>query len=173
MTSQIDRRAPSGARIRSSGTWLLVTGLAFATGAFPSVSRLEQDVRACVAVIDTAERLACFDAAADRLMNQSNAEPDARSASDAGLPSASRSESPPIPEAVPPPVPVQARIEHLAQQPRGERIFQLSNGEIWVELEPGRAGYESGMTVVIERTALGGYMLSTDGGRATRVRRVR
>lgn len=66
-----------------------------------------------------------------------------------------------------------SRIERLERRPRGEYVFYLGNGQIWTELEKGRARYRAGMAVEIERTPLGAYILSTEsGGQATRVKRL-
>jgi len=67
---------------------------------------------------------------------------------------------------------IRATAVAVQRRPRGEHLFELSNGQIWVETEPGRGRYPVGAEVQIERTTMGGYMLSTDQGRATRVRRV-
>ncbi len=67
---------------------------------------------------------------------------------------------------------VSSRIARMEQRPRGEFVFHLENGQIWTELEAGRGRYENGMEVTIRRTRFGGFMLSSNGGRATRVRRI-
>ena len=138
-------------------------------------------MRDCAGLTDGTARLACFDALAERLtgpdarMDQTASPspagpaPDARPATD----TAPRVEPHPERAGAPEPAIVQAVIERLQQQPRGERVFHLSNGQIWVELEPGRRRYREGMNVTVERTTLGSHMLSTDSGRATRVRRLK
>jgi hypothetical protein len=67
---------------------------------------------------------------------------------------------------------ITATIEAVERRPYGEHVFHLSNGQVWTELEPGRFRYRAGRAVTIERTPFGAYMLSTDAGRATRVRRL-
>jgi hypothetical protein len=68
---------------------------------------------------------------------------------------------------------IESTIARLERRPRGEYVFLLENGQTWTEVSPGRAHYRPGMEVRVERTTMGGYMLSTDSGRATRVRRIR
>ena len=63
-------------------------------------------------------------------------------------------------------------IQRLQRRPHGEQVFHLGNGQVWTEVEAGRARYREGVEVRIERTPLGGYVLSTEAGRATRVRRL-
>jgi hypothetical protein len=68
---------------------------------------------------------------------------------------------------------VSARVTSLEQRPRGERVFTLDNGQVWVEKR--RANYmpvEVGETVTITSGALGAYRLSEDTGRSTQVQRV-
>lgn len=175
MTSQTDQRAPSGARIRFRR---VIAGLAVLL--WPSIATaftaasLEQQVRDCAAIAERESRLDCFDAMASGILAEhgepaasdaASREPDSHTAA-----SPRRSSEPEPPPAEP--GRVEAQIERVAQQPRGERVFFLSNGQIWQELEAGRARYRKGMTVTVERTTLGGYILSTDSGRATRVRQL-
>jgi len=70
------------------------------------------------------------------------------------------------------PTSIETGILRVRYRPRGEQIFELVNGQTWTELDVGRARYQPGMTVRIERTTFGGYMLSTGNGRAARVRRL-
>lgn len=69
-------------------------------------------------------------------------------------------------------VAVSSRIARVERRPRGEFVFHLENGQIWTEIEAGRGAYERDMEVTIRQTRLGGFMLSSDGARATRVRRI-
>ncbi len=172
MTLQTYRPAPSGARLVLLGpvpglaAWLMAAAVSLPV----SASTLEDGLRRCAAITDRVSRLACYDA----LAAGSAAPDDTSPGADDGfgresLPRDVKDE----PAAPAPPERLTARIERLEQQPRGERVFHLSNGQIWTELETGRARYRPGMSVTIERTTLGGYILSTDTGRATRVRRVK
>lgn len=109
------------------------------------------------------KRLACFDALAGRPGDRAAAEhafggEDVHEAAPAA----------PAPEVGA----ISASIDRLQSRPFGERVFHLSNGQVWTELEPGRSRYRPGMAVTIERTTFGGYVLSTEGGRPSRVRRL-
>jgi hypothetical protein len=68
---------------------------------------------------------------------------------------------------------ISAEIVGISRAPRGEVVFELSNGQTWVQISPRRYDYRIGMPVTIERSALGSYTLATDQGGATRVRRIR
>jgi hypothetical protein len=103
---------------------------------------LRRGVLECAGMPAEQRRLTCFDALAVRAQEEAE-------------------------EAV-----ISAVIQRLQRRPHGERVFHLGNGQIWTEVEPGRARYREGLEVRIERTPLGGYVLSTEAGRATRVRRL-
>ena len=67
---------------------------------------------------------------------------------------------------------VTVRITALAQRPRGERVFTLDNGQVWVEKR--RTPYlpvKEGDTVTITAGALSAFRLSV-GGRSTQVQRL-
>lgn len=66
-----------------------------------------------------------------------------------------------------------AELVRLEEQPRGERVFYLSNDQVWVELAPGRGLFREGQAVTVRRALMGGYMLQAEGVRGSRVRRIR
>ncbi|MEQ8858740.1 MAG: hypothetical protein RIC56_08840 [Pseudomonadales bacterium] len=68
---------------------------------------------------------------------------------------------------------ISADIDRVEARTHGERIFHLTNGQVWEELEAGRGRYRSGQSITIRRALLGGYMLEADGVPAARVRRIR
>lgn len=115
-----------------------------------------------------AERLECFDELAARLTASQAVLPDAAVQAFGGETVADRQldKQTQVDE-------IRTTIEDVERRPRGEYVFLLDNGQTWTEVSPGRAHYRPGMEVRVERTTLGGYMLSTDSGRATRVRRIR
>ena len=139
---------------------------------------LRERLAECREIPGVVRRLDCYDrlalaAAADSV----EPAPDERRAARPGAPEPSeadrfgrgterRTEPEPLVDSV------TAILAGLEQRPRGEYVFVLDNGQTWTELSPGRARYEEGASVQIRRTRLGGHMLSIDGGRATRVRRV-
>lgn len=67
---------------------------------------------------------------------------------------------------------IESTLKEVARRPRGEHVFVLANGQTWTEISPGRARYRPDMRITIERTRLGAYMLSSESGGATRVRRL-
>ena len=119
-------------------------------------------LRACTAVVDAAERLKCYDAAA-----QPN-------------PAARRDEF----GKPPPPRPgeltqINAGVLELARNPRGRAVFVLDNGQTWRQLDgddgvvPDPAPGQQ-LKVTIEKGAFDSFNLTVDGRRGlTKVRRVR
>jgi len=67
---------------------------------------------------------------------------------------------------------IETAIVRLEERPYGHRVFHLDNGQVWTEVQPGRVRYRRGDLVRIERAVLGSFMLSVEGRRASRVRRV-
>lgn len=156
---------------------LLVMFVSLAAGSAASDAREDSALRAqlkgCLEIPSALRRLDCFDRLA---RNADNGQPiagpdmatppagrdaDAHSTSpraDSRAPSADRN--------------VHSSVIRLEQRPRGEWVFHLQNGQVWTEIEPGRARYQEGAEVRISRTLFGSYMLSVEGSRATRVRRL-
>ena len=160
-------------RALSSCCLLALTVLpATATGAEgnPHGAELER----CGGVGDDRERLRCFDDLVERMREggASAAGGGGQAGEDAedGFGSETLKSSKPEPQDDV--RSISARLERVEQRPHGQYVFHLSNGQVWTELSAGRRRYSAGVDVTIERTALGGYMLSTGVGRATRVRRV-
>jgi hypothetical protein len=112
----------------------------------PFEQDLQQAMLTCAEIETGTARLECFDALALRLRSEATGRAGPRE--------------------------VSASILRLEQRPHGERVFHLSNGQVWTELEAGRARYREGLAVRIEQTTFGAYMLSSAAGRATRVRRL-
>jgi hypothetical protein len=157
---------PRGAGRRSVGaeSWKsLVAGVLLTASIAPAAAdALRGEMLRCTELTAPDARLACFDAVADALRPP-------RSLHDFGrdsMPTSRSADGEPGAEAM------GAIIAAVRQRPRGEYVFELDNGQTWTESSPGRGQYQVGMPVRIERTPLGAYMLSTRGGRATRVRRL-
>lgn len=68
---------------------------------------------------------------------------------------------------------IQARVTSVSERPRGELLLKLDNGQIWTQTER-RFGtvIREGDTVTIARGVLGSFMLTSQAGVSTRVRRV-
>lgn len=144
--------------------WLTV--LCALVPALPAVAstlpELREAVDACGRISADERRLACFDALVQeqepheaRFGRETVRSPQPAPQTDEDEPSG-----------------IEAVLVRLDQLPRGERVFYLDNGQVWAETSPGRSRYRADMTVRVERTPMGGYILSTDRGRATRVRRL-
>lgn len=133
---------------------------------------LLEGLTACRAVAGDAERLRCFDALSrDVSAQQPGSERDraAAPAEEFGGEMLRRSAAAAPANGV---EQIEAVLAAVERRPRGEHLFRLSNGQLWTETEAGRFRYRRGEAVTIARTPLGGYMLSTTQGRATRVRRL-
>jgi len=155
--------------------WLMGMLLCAATP-LALADELREQVLQCAALSAPEARLRCFDGLAGALRVEAGSDQAGDSASatapnpqaDFGresLPSRSEDSRPAM-------VALDAILVGVIKRPRGEHVFELSNGQTWTEISPGRGSYQPGIEVRIERTTLGGYMLSTPNGRATRVRRV-
>lgn len=177
---------------RPAGFRLLPVAMLLAVSALPpsaaqAAPGLETGLRACAELAADSARLACFDALVpgadesdDPLLAERPAaeNPAAESPVEEG-PVADPERAFGV-ETLPPRVDsrgeavdaIESRIEGLQRRPYGEYVFELANGQRWTQLESGRARYRRGQAVTIERTTLGAYMLSTEAGRATRVRRL-
>jgi len=66
-----------------------------------------------------------------------------------------------------------AKVSSVSERPRGELLLKLDNGQTWTQTER-RLGtlIKEGETVTISRGALGSFMLTSEAGVATRVRRL-
>jgi hypothetical protein len=139
-----------------------------ASGVETEAAGIEQALGQCAAKADDRARLACFDVLTAGMRRAGQSEkpsPEARFGSGTLPPQPAQDEEAEVRS-------VTATLVGLRQRPYGEHVFHLSNGQVWSEIEAGRSRYRTGVEVEIRRTAFGGYMLSTDAGRATRVRRI-
>lgn len=124
----------------------------------------------CVQLERDAERLRCYDTIAGRALERPAARDEEResletaeSAPEAGpFPNSSESDEPEE-ESI-------TRIVRIDERPRGERTFELANGERWTEQTRERTRFRVGDAVTVRRTALGGALLVREAGGATRVR---
>ena len=150
----------------------MLVSVTLACSAVPALAGAWRDeVLKCAGEVDDTARLACFDRA---LQGHTKGATTAQPMPEADAAEAFGREALPAraDEARPAVDSIQTTIAALDRRPRGERVFTLANGQKWTELSAGRARYEEGLMVRIERTSVGGYMLSTQSGRATRVRRL-
>ena len=155
--------------MKRAGMWLAVLlGLLLEVTIAPAWAvsdALTDGMRHCAAQSDQAQRLACFDALvatlpkieADRfgmtadIANKRDPESERRTK-----------------EAVLP-----GKIASLGQGPRGEYIFTLDNGQVWIQSEVEQnKKFAVGDAVHIEHGAMGSLWLAADRARKTRVKRI-
>lgn len=152
---------------------LLLIGIALSAYAVPPAAADDTlaEIARCRGIASAAERLACYDRAAQRAADPAAPQPKASAA--------------PKPEhfGKPAPRPVElsqlsAAVKEFHKTARGRAVFVLDNGQVWrqidgdstaiLEPEPGEV-----LRVTIARGLLGSYDLSIEGRNAAiKVRRV-
>jgi hypothetical protein len=122
-----------------------------------------KEISRCSAVVDSTERLHCYDEAASRVKEALLPNPQ-----NFGRPAPQPAEVPQI----------TAVVREFSRTARGRAVFVLDNGQIWRQLdaddvrvmEPDPGGV---LRVTIERGALGSYHLAVEGRNGMiRVRRI-
>jgi hypothetical protein len=150
-------------RTRSGRSIMLVLALASAP-VFAAIEPLADGLRRCSLETDEGKRLACFDALASALpkikSDQFGMTVDIARKRDPVSVSKSENESLP------------GKIAALVEAPRGEYIFTLDNGQIWIQAEQRSIHFEVGEAVQIEHGAMGSLWLAADHHRKTRVKRI-
>ena len=152
--------------MRRLGRRSLVLAVALASAPLlAAVEPVADGLRRCSLETDQGKRLACFDALASALpkiqSDQFGMTADIERKRDPV--SVSKSEN----EALP------GKIAALQEAPRGEYIFTLENGQIWIEAEARSAvHFAVGEAVQIEHGAMGSLWLAADHHRKTRVKRI-
>lgn len=148
----------------SSGLVMLVLALT-SPQALVASEPPDDGLRRCSLQTDEGKRLACFDALVIALpkirSDQFGMTSDiARQRSPASV---SRSENESL----------SAKIAALFESPRGEYVFTLDNGQIWIQAEARYSvRYAVGEAVQIEHGVMGSLWLSADHRRKTRVKRI-
>jgi len=125
-----------------------------------SISELDERLHHCANLADADDRLSCFETLAEQRFEFL----------DRPHPTAPTS---PVAEETPSEEAITAKIDRVEERIHGERIFYLSNGQVWEEVNAGRGRYPTNTPVRIERAALGSFLLRADGLPASRVRRIR
>jgi hypothetical protein len=133
----------------------------------------------CVAVIDDAARLACYDEAfgkreasppavsADTARSSAPA-PEIAATAQFGFTAAQVEERAGTTQDE-----LTAVVTHIDKRPTGELIATLDNGQVWVQREvSSRVRLKKDDKVGIRRAALGSYFLTTPDGVVTRVKRI-
>jgi hypothetical protein len=151
-------------RMLSAPSFLLVLALA-STPVPAAIEPLADGLRRCSLETDEGKRLACFDALASALpkikSDQFGMTVDIARKRDPAANPTSENESLP------------GKIAALVEAPRGEYIFTLDNGQMWIQAEQrSNIHFEVGEAVQIERGAMGSLWLAADHHRKTRVKRI-
>ena len=136
---------------------------------------IAHDVGHCVQISDDAARLACFDAATS---TQSKAiDTDYATESESSRVAASeRSTQSEQAEAAPQAATVDTAftVSRVRQQPHGEHVVYLDNGDVWRESQASRYfPVAAGDSVTIKKRRFGGYRLIAPNGKAFTVQQVR
>jgi hypothetical protein len=148
------------------GTGAALLAVALSAVAVAADSRMP-DWAACRAMTDAAARLACYDAAADRLVERSTEE----RRQSFGLPPEAvlKQVEPAVASAE-----IRAEVRAVRGGQSGRLIFELDSGQIWEQVMATPDALVSvGQTVIIRSAALGSFQMATPSGRTYKVRRVR
>ena len=151
----------SGRHLRSI---MLMLSLA-SPDVFAAIEPLADGLRRCSLETDQGKRLACFDALANALpkikSDQFGMTVDIARKRDPVAESKNENES------------LSGKIAALQEAPRGEYIFTLDNGQIWIQAElRSNIRFEVGDAVQIEHGAMSSLWLAADHHRKTRVKRI-
>ena len=67
---------------------------------------------------------------------------------------------------------LQSRVKTVQQRDKQEMVFLLENDQIWMQVSPRNLPIRAGDSVTIKSTRFGGYMMATENGTSTRVKRI-
>ncbi len=177
----IPRALPLGAILASAA--LGVVALAPAQAAPPKLNRAAvlQSLLDCRTKTDSAERLACYDAAASAMdqaetkgdivvVDRAQAREVRRQAFGFQMPSLTIFDRGEKPEQIDE---VTGTIAKASMTPTGKWILRLEDGAVWRQIDgdPPNRDPKPGMPVKIKAASMGSYLLSVDGQRSFRVHR--
>lgn len=154
---------------------LLITAGARAETTAPS-DPLHPGLRACAALKDDLERLACYDRTVESIAtgaatHSPAATPQDMFGMDPGLSRETSQQEPVKREAL---REITARVTGVRQAANGSPLIDLDNGQTWQQTEVKRAlAIKVGDGVTISRAALGTFRLATADKRSAKVKRVR
>ena len=121
----------------------------------------------CAIVKDPGERLACFD---QQFPSEPRAEQTPEVTQDDGAPlTASKDGAFDSPEQIT----VESVVVAIKDEPQKKMVFRLENGQIWLQNSPQNLPIKSGDKVTIKSASIGGYLLRSESGTSTRVRRIK
>lgn len=153
----------------------------------------EEQSHRCAAIVDASQRLDCYDAAFGRPAASTDAirsapaatpaatapataiaavDPVAQQRAEFGLSEAAKKARDPQQSAQADSI--TDTLATLGQRPTGELVFNLQNGQVWMQIEAStRTRVKAGDTVTIRRGALGSFLLVGPDRMPVRVRRAR
>jgi hypothetical protein len=134
-----------------------------ASAAYATPEFLPPGMRVCQAMQDDGQRLACY----DRELATYTVPPEKTF----GLTSEKVRATQHLEAAVEAPS-VAAKVTAIARRTRGELVFTLDNGQVWVQQQAADSRIEVGNAVTVKPGTLGSYFLFAPSGQATRVKRV-
>jgi hypothetical protein len=180
------RRCASGARgtsmrisILRVSVWSIVGATVFAMPA--AAQNVSDGLRACAAIGDGDQRLACYDRELARALASTAAPatparepqrltPEERFGMRGELARVEKERSrvgdPDLNQ-------LEAKIMRLEELPTGEQVVTLENGQVWQERTPGVLRAKVGDSVTIRSGSLGSFFMTGRSGRAARVSRLR
>lgn len=121
--------------------------------AMPAWGSAASDLKSCRAISDDHARLACYDGIADKA-----------AAAPYGF-DAPKSEDEPAE--------IAAHITQVSLNPLNRFTVTLDNGQVWSQIEGGRAYLKPGVAIVIRAGIWDSHTLSAEGGMDFKVRRVK
>jgi hypothetical protein len=151
-------------RRQGSRSIMLILALASAP-VLAGIEPVADGLRRCSLETDEQKRLACFDSLVSALptikSDQFGMTVDIARKRDPVAVTRSENES------------LAGKIAALRESPRGEYIFTLDNGQLWLQAEPRSSiQFEVGDAVRIEHGAMGSLWLTADHHRKTRIKRI-
>ena len=151
---------------------VLLAGLACA--ADDAADRVPPELRICISIQRSSERLACYDRVIAAMQSGKPAgETGASAESSFGLLAS---------ESAPPPAEdkavrgdlqsLKANVKGFSRGADGSRVIHLDNGQSWVQLSGGDTLLRAGDPVTINRAALGSFQMLVPSGRSAKVKRI-
>ncbi len=68
---------------------------------------------------------------------------------------------------------ISSDVMDIKRRARNELVVYLTNGQVWVQTSPRYLTIKNGDSVIVRRGRMGGYILTTERGGSTRVKRLR
>lgn len=155
----------------STATAILFGFASIATAHADDAARYsEQQIAACMKIEGDVKRLQCY----DRLFFEESKTVDSAAFVEAQVQSFGAEQKPNVvKQKVSEVLEIEATISKLGRRARNELFFTLDNGQVWSQVSPRDLDLDEGDTVTISRARFGGYILTSQRGASTRVKRLR